>query len=492
MDGRGKRGRSDGDEKALPQSLDAERCVLGAAMVDRGALLRAQAVLGEDAAGKFFFGHHRAIWRAMEALTAGGKELDSMLLIAELEARGWLERAGGVAYAASIGDGVPKVSNVEHYAAIVREKALRREVVHAAHEVQQQALEGEEAAEEIISRAVSSFLQIGKGMAGARMHEWSTAVAGAMETALGEVLAEPGQAPAMRLRFGIEALDKATSGLRRGDVALIVGQTSHGKSLLAEQLWANADEGGALAQVYSAEMSKEALATRALAHRGKFPMWYLRKPEEALGHTWRGQTVTREWLKEQLLRAAVEELGRKVRVMDAGITPEVIWSFARLQKQESGLDLIIVDYDQLVVREGVRRAKARGEWRKLADSEFEEQAEFMTRALELAKPASAGGLDLCFVLLCQPRKVSEEVARGQRAPRTEEIFGSSSVANTAHHILWIVRHFFQHLESENRKKFERAVTIYHLKARNGMAGVVKSEFDPEMVLFREAPPEMTA
>ena len=130
-----------------------------------------------------------------------------------------------------------------------------------------------------------------------------------------------------------------------------------------------------------------------------------------------------------------------------------------------GLNFVIVDYDQLVIRAGLQRS----------DDEFRAQAEFMADTLALTKR-----LNICFVLLCQPRKVDEEVARGRRPPRVEQIFGSSAVANTAHNILWIMRQYFTHGMDP---VYERSVTSYILKARNDKTGKVDHDFDPNTVLF---------
>jgi len=129
------------------------------------------------------------------------------------------------------------------------------------------------------------------------------------------------------------------------------------------------------------------------------------------------------------------------------------------------LDFVIVDYDQLVVRAGL----------KAQDDEFRAQAEFMAHALALTKR-----LNICFVLLCQPKKVDEDVARGRRPPRVEQIFGSTAVANTAHNILWVVRQYFTHGMDPI---YEKVATSYILKARNDKTGKVDHGFDPDRVLF---------
>jgi hypothetical protein len=124
-------------------------------------------------------------------------------------------------------------------------------------------------------------------------------------------------------------------------------------------------------------------------------------------------------------------------------------------KRSKGLDFVIVDYDQLVIR-----ASLSGR-----DDEFKAQARFMADALALAKR-----LDICFILLCQPHKLDEDVARGRKPPWVDQIFGSSAVANTAHHILWVVREYFKRGMDV---VYERLAKVYVLKARNDKTSVIE-------------------
>lgn len=445
--------------RPLPSNPEAERSVLGAILLDNHTLpVASQYVQAED----FFLDQHRRIFRYIQALGATGSAIDLVTLTEELHRRGELEGAGGAAYLAQLVDGVPRVSNVEHYARIVKEKSMLRNLAHAAQAIQQRALEADEKSDAVIEAAVKSILELQTRQGEASLpKEWSEAVWGAAEEAV-RAIREPEKVA--RFLFNIPTLDYATSGFRREDIVLIVGQSSHGKSILAMQLATACDDAEFKGLIFSAEMSKEALAKRELAHAAGIPMWYLRRPEKI---------HDKEGVVAKLQIAAASESKRSMQVVDSGITPARIWSLARMKYQHGGLDFVIVDYDQLVIREGIRRKAGR------VEDQYAEQAQFMTDALALAKE-----LKICFVLLCQPRKVSDEVARGKAAPRLEEIFGSSSVANTAHHVLWIIRKFFQKGYDE---KYEDQAKCYILKARNDRAQHVDLRFDHEMVRFEDAP-----
>jgi replicative DNA helicase len=139
-------------ERPLPSNLDAERSILGAILVDNHALNAAiESVKVED----FFLSQNRQIFQRMIALGEAQQPIDLVTLTDELHRRGELEAVGGSAYIASLADGVPRVSNVEHYARIVKEKAILRNLIHTTHNIQQKAFEGEDGADTILDSAES-------------------------------------------------------------------------------------------------------------------------------------------------------------------------------------------------------------------------------------------------------------------------------------------------------------------------------------------------
>src|ERR1700686_3017675 len=144
-------------ERPMPHNVEAERTILGAILLDNNAINPAiEKLKPED----FFHDHHRRIYQQMIVLGETQQAIDLVTLTDQLHRSGELESSGGPAYIAQLMDGVPHVTNVEHYARIVKEKSLLRGLIHATNAIQQQALEAEDDADAILDRAESSIFQL--------------------------------------------------------------------------------------------------------------------------------------------------------------------------------------------------------------------------------------------------------------------------------------------------------------------------------------------
>src|ERR1700681_4690131 len=144
-------------ERPMPQNMEAERSILGAILLDNNALNAALEKLKPE---DFFHDHHRRIYQQMIALGETQQAIDLVTLTDQLHRSGELESSGGPAYIAQLMDGVPHVTNVEHYARIVKEKSLLRGLIYATHAIQQQALEAEDPVDTILSRAEKALSDI--------------------------------------------------------------------------------------------------------------------------------------------------------------------------------------------------------------------------------------------------------------------------------------------------------------------------------------------
>jgi replicative DNA helicase len=137
-------------ERPLPHNIDAERSILGAVLLDNFVL---NAAIEKVRSDDFFLPQHRYIFERMVQLGEKQQAIDPITLMEDLTRRGELEAAGGVAYISQLADGLPRVTNVEHYARIVKEKALLRNLIHSAANIQEQALAAGEDADVILDRA---------------------------------------------------------------------------------------------------------------------------------------------------------------------------------------------------------------------------------------------------------------------------------------------------------------------------------------------------
>jgi len=144
-------------EKALPNSLDAEKAVLGAILVDNRLFDQAAEFLTES---DFYSEAHRRIFARMEHLSAQSRAIDSVTLREELQKESQLDAVGGVAYIASLLDGVPRLANLEHYARIVKEKALLRKLIHSSNEILERSFSGEDDPSLLLEDAERAIFQI--------------------------------------------------------------------------------------------------------------------------------------------------------------------------------------------------------------------------------------------------------------------------------------------------------------------------------------------
>ncbi len=247
-------------EKPLPNNLDAERSVLGAILLDNHALNTAiENLRPED----FFLDQHRRVYTQMIALGESQQAIDLVTLTEELHRRGELEAAGGAPYLAALADGMPKVSNIEHYARIVKEKALLRNLIHATHNIQQRAFEGDDGADAILDGAESSIFALAEDRIRAGLISVKDIVRDNFERL--EKIFREGKS-VTGIPTGYTELDKLTSGLQASELIILASRPSQGKTALALNLAENiAIRAGSPVAIFSLEMSKESLLQRLVA-----------------------------------------------------------------------------------------------------------------------------------------------------------------------------------------------------------------------------------
>src|SRR5215472_15096117 len=247
-------------EKPLPANLDAERSVLGAILLDNHALNAATETLRPE---DFFLDQHRRLFSHMTQLGKNRQAIDLVTLTDELHRRGELEASGGAPYLASLADGMPRVSNIEHYARIVKEKAVLRNLIHATHDIQQRAFEGEEGADAILDGAESSIFALAEDRVRAGLIPVKDIVRDSFERL--EKIFKEGKS-VTGVPTGYTELDKLTSGFQPSELLILAARPSQGKTALALNLMENiAIRSGHPVAMFSLEMSKESLLQRLVA-----------------------------------------------------------------------------------------------------------------------------------------------------------------------------------------------------------------------------------
>src|SRR6201997_2354646 len=323
----------------LPANVEAERWIRGAILLDNFAYNQAAEHLRSE---DFSLDSHRRIYSRMVDLAESSRPIDMITLIDELERHKELQAIGDAAYVSSLLHGVPDRPSIEHYVKIVRDKALLRGLIHAANTAIARAADQSDPAEEVLNDAEAAIFQlsekrIGRGFLG---------VQEIVKESFGSVdaLLQRGQR-ITGLATHYTDLDEMTSGLQRSDLVIIAARPSMGKTAFAMNIAENAAiVDGKVVAIFSLEMSREALLLRLLCSRARVDSHKMRT-----GSLWREDMEKVVHAMEQLAHApifiddtpgiALSEMRAKAR---------------RLQQSQGKLDLLIVDYLQLMSGGGRR------------------------------------------------------------------------------------------------------------------------------------------
>src|SRR5579863_4010364 len=440
-------------ERPLPHNLEAERSILGAILLDNHALNAAiERIRSED----FFLSQHRQIFERMIQLGEHQQAIDTVTLMEVLSRSGKLEAAGGVAYLSQLADGLPRVTNVEHYARIVKEKAVLRNLAYSAAAIQEQALAAGDDADVILDRAESTIFQLAEDRIKAGLVGVKELVRENFER-LEKIFSEGRRITG--LTTGYAGLDNETAGLQPSELVILAARPSMGKTALA----LNVAENIALRHrepvaIFSLEMSKESLLLRMLASQARVD-----------AHKFRTGHMNRDdWGK---VTGALSELGEAPLWIDDSASSTVLemGAKARRLKRDRGLSLMIVDYLQLVVPPNPGRGTNR-----------QEEVSSISRSLKgLAKE-----LKVPILVLSQLTRAPE---REERKPQLSDLRESGAIEQDADVVLFINRPNFYKTDipEEERAKAELIIA----KQRNGPTGSLNFVFLSRHTRFEEAAPD---
>lgn len=432
--------------KVPPQNLEAEEAVLGSILLDPDALDRVIEVM---AAADFYRDNNRTIFEAMLALSEGGDPIDLITLTDALKSRGVLPQVGGATYLATLADSVPSAANVASYARIIRDKAVLRSLIRVSGEIVQGCYDRQDDIAQFLDEAERLIFDVSEQRIRPAFVKIEDIIVDTIKTI--EQLSERKDL-VTGVATGFLDLDSKTAGLQPAELVIIASRPSMGKTTFALNIAQYvALHGRASVGFFSLEMTKEQLVMRLLCAEARVDSSRLRT-----GH------ADRDFPR---LAMAAGRLAEAPIFIDD--TPSLnileIRAKARRLKREHGLDLIIVDYLQLM--HGLPNNKRE-------ENRVQELAEISRGLKALAKD-----LQVPVVALSQLNRQVE--TRGDRRPIMSDIRESGSIEQDADVIMFIYRDEVYHQESPD----EGTAEIIIGKQRNGAIGTVRLSFRGEYTRF---------
>lgn len=451
----------------IPASAAAERAVLGAVLADSNSFYRVTNLITTE---DFYHDAHRAIFAAFSALANQNRNIDILTTVDQLQHEGRLAEAGGLSYLTSLAEALPDTANVEHYAEIVRDRAVKRQLLRISQELLASATSDEGEAMQALVAAETQIL----GVAEKAMRGGLRSIGSLVDAEVKHIeRVSRSSAPFTGLETGFYRLDDLTSGLQKQDLIILAARPGVGKTALALNVAANcAIRKGARVAIFSLEMSAHALVRRLLAAEARINMRRLAKgllKRSADPHDHRGGGS--DW---QRLAEAADRLADAPLWIDdtAGLSVLELRGKCRRHAMEHGLDLVVVDYLQLM------SAGVRSENRT-------QEVSAISRGLK----AVAKQLDVPLLVLSQLSRNPER--RGDQRPQLSDLRESGSIEQDADVVLFINRkHRGQKAPQTPEEEEElRLAEIIVAKQRNGPTDLFRLVYFDEFTRFEN--PELS-
>lgn len=430
-----------------PQNLDAEQSILGAVLLENSALNKALEVVTED---DFYQRSHQVIYSAMLELSDRNQVIDQITLTEWLKTNGQLERVGGAAYVAELVQAVFSAANVGYHCRIVRDKALLRGLIRTATEVVTKGYDGLGEADDLLEFAEREIFRLAQGRLGGSFVPMKQIVQESVEI-VDRLFSRKERITGVPT--GYQVIDDLTAGLQPSDLIIIAGRPSMGKTGLALGM---AEYAAIRAQctvgIFSLEMSKSQLVLRMLSSQACLDSHALRT----------GQLHAGDW--ESLCAAAGRLEEANIFIDDSGgLTVQQMRGKARRLKVERGLNLLIIDYLQLM--EG--RVGTESRQQEISD---------ISRALK----ALAKELEIPVVALSQLSRAVEN--RTDKRPVLSDLRESGAIEQDADIVMFIYREELYNPETEDHKGL---ADILIRKHRNGPTGDRQLSFQERYAKFAD-------
>jgi replicative DNA helicase len=435
-------------EKTLPNNLEAERSILGAILLDDKAVLTAFEILKSQ---DFYLESHRRVFEKMLKLMNNSQPIDLVTLKEELQRANELESVGGAAYLASLTDGLPRAMNIEYYAQIVKEKSTLRRLIQISSEIMTRSYQNEEPAPEILQHVEKSIFDI----ASQQFRSGFISVAPLVSDVFKKIEELSNRkARVTGLETGFSQLDQLTAGLQPSDLIIVAARPGLGKTSLC----LNVAEYAATKKhktvgVFSLEMSKEQLVRRLLCSGAEIDAHRINT----------GFLSKEDW--NRLSRASSVLSETKLFIDDtAGISVPEMRSKVRRLAIEQGLDLLIVDYLQLMSGSSHR---------------YENRTQEISQISRGLK-AIAKELNVPVIAVSQLSRAIE-ARRGDHRPQLSDLRESGSIEQDADMVIFIYREDLVNPTEENQGIAELIIG----KQRNGPTGSFQLAFRRQFTQFAE-------
>ncbi len=419
--------------RSMPHNLEAEQSVLGSMLIDKAAIAAAAETLeGED----FYRDSHKIIFKSIKELYQKDIPVDMITLIEHLRSTEKLDEAGGISYITEISGSVPSTANLTSYIQIVEDKSILRRLIRSATEIIETSYNKQDDVDAVVDLAEKNVFNISEKKNTSDFESMSTVLERGFEE-IERIYNNKGETTGVP--SGFKDLDEKTSGFQSGDMVLIAARPSMGKTTFALNLAQHAAlRAGKSVAIFSLEMSKEQLAYKLLCAEANVDMLKLRT----------GNLDERDW--ENIARASGPLADAKIFIDDtAGVSIMEMRSKCRRLKMEHGIDMILIDYLQLMSGSG-------GESRQQEVSEISRSIKAIAKELKCP-----------VIALSQLSRAPEQ--RADHRPMLSDLRESGSIEQDADLVMFLYRDEYYDKESEDKNVAECIIA----KQRNGPVGTVK-------------------
>ncbi len=454
------------DNLQPPQSLDAEQAVLGSILKDQDATSMAIELL--DTPEHFYYPKHQLIYRAILSLYEHAEPPDITTVANALAKEGTLEKVGGRVYLVELVEAIASTANISTHCNIVLEKSVLRRLIQTSNEIIRSCYSNEQPVDDLLDAAESNIFFISES----RLRKGFMSIKDLMPSTFEQIEnLQTGHSDLVGIKSGFEQIDILTNGLHRGELVIVAGRPSMGKSALvmnmAEYVAVELKKG---VGVFSIEMSAESLALRLLCSRAKVSQQKLRA----------GKLKNEEWSRLSSFGGALSEA--PIFIDDSPtLTALEMRAKARRLKAQFHIELLIVDYIQMMHTSG------RYENRQQEIASISRAMKILAKELEIP------------IIACSQLSRMVEQRGGEKRPQLSDLRESGAIEQDADVVMFVYRpeHYLAHVEKTDPKyiEVEGKAEIIVAKQRNGPTGVANLTFIKDFARFenqasgyRELPP----